>query len=67
MKKCPSRVILLCRPMTAITKKKEKNYWTPLWVLKKYWSILNSFLGNKKMPNIPSLFENGEIVTDYSL
>ena len=25
---------------------------------KKYWSILNSFLENKKMPNIPALFEN---------
>ena len=33
---------------------------------KKYWSILNSFLGNKKMPTIPPLFENGEVVTDYS-
>ena len=33
---------------------------------KKYWSILNSFLGNKKMPTIPPLFENGEVVTDYA-
>ena len=32
---------------------------------KKYWSILNSFLGNKKMPTIPPLMENGEIITDY--
>ena len=27
---------------------------------KKYWSILNSFLGNKKIPIIPPLFDNGE-------
>ena len=33
---------------------------------KKYWSILNSFLGNKKMPIIPPLFENDEVITDYS-
>ena len=32
-------------------KKEGKNYLIPLWVQKKYWSILNSFLGNKKMPN----------------
>ena len=32
---------------------------------KKYWSILNTFLGKKKMPTIPPLFDNGEIVTDY--
>ena len=32
---------------------------------KKYWSILNSFLTNKKMPTIPPLFENGESVVDY--
>ena len=32
---------------------------------KRYWSILNSFLGNKRMPTIPPLSDNGEIVTDY--
>ena len=32
---------------------------------KKYWSILNSFLTNKKMPTIPPSFENGESVVDY--
>ena len=32
---------------------------------KKYWSILNSFLGKKKMPIIPPLLDNGELVTDY--
>ena len=32
---------------------------------KKYWSILNSFLGKSKLPIIPPLFDNGEIVTDY--
>ena len=30
--------------------------------LKKYWSIVNSFLTNKKMPTIPPLFENVESV-----
>ena len=32
---------------------------------KKYWSILNNFLTNKKMPTIPPLFENGESIVDY--
>ena len=32
---------------------------------KKYWSILNSFLGKSNLPIIPPLFENEEIVTDY--
>ena len=34
---------------------------------KMYWSILNSFLGNKKIPITPPppLSDNGEIVTDY--
>ena len=31
---------------------------------KKYWSILHSFLTNKKIPKIPPLFENGESVID---
>ena len=33
---------------------------------KKYCSILNTFLGKKKMPSLPPLFENGEIVSDYA-
>ena len=32
---------------------------------KKYWSILNSFLTNKKMSTLPPLFENGESDVDY--
>ena len=31
----------------------------------KYWSLLNSYLGRKKMPIIPNLFDNGETDTDY--
>ena len=43
----------------------EKKVSQSLFGSKKYWSILNSFLENKKMPNIPPLFENGEIINDY--
>ena len=31
-----------------------------------HWSILNTFLGKKKIPSISPLFENGVIVSDYA-
>ena len=33
----------------------------------KYWSIVNSFPGEKKMATIPPLLDNGEVVTTISL
>ena len=32
---------------------------------KMYWPILNSFLGKNKVPEMPPLFDNGDIVSDY--
>ena len=66
MKKCPSRVIFIVKAKDSYYKKEGKKLLDPPLGPKRYWSILNSFLGNKKMPNIPPLCENGEIVTDYS-
>ena len=31
----------------------------------KYWSLLNNFLNNKKMPLIPLLFHENKFVTDF--
>ena len=32
---------------------------------KAYWAILKSFVNGKKIPSIPPLFANGQIVTDF--
>ena len=32
---------------------------------KKYWSIINSFLGKSKLPIIPPLFENDDVICDF--
>ena len=37
----------------------------PLLAPKAYWSILNRFLGKKKIPLIPPLFLNGNFVSDF--
>ena len=34
---------------------------------KTYWSILNSFLYNKKIRAIPPLFVNGKFVSDFCI
>ena len=36
----------------------------PKTVLKTYWSIINKFLSNKKIPIIPPVLVNGELVSD---
>ena len=33
---------------------------------KTYWSILNHFLNNRKIPAIPPLLVNGDIITSFS-
>ena len=32
---------------------------------KAYWSVMNTFLNNKKMPNIPALNVNGKIISNF--
>ena len=48
-------------------KDEDKKLLEPSLGRKKYCSILNSFLGNKKIPTIPPLFDNGEIITQQLL
>ena len=38
----------------------------PLTALKTYWSILNRFLNNRKIPAIPPQIVNGDIITKFS-
>ena len=38
----------------------------PLTSPKTYWSILNRFLNNRKIPAIPPLLVNGDIITNFS-
>ena len=38
----------------------------PLTTPKMYWSILNRFLNNTRIPAIPTLFLNGDIITNFS-
>ena len=37
----------------------------PKIVPKTYWSIINKFLSNKKIPIIPPILVNGELVSDF--
>ena len=32
---------------------------------KTYWSIINKFLNNKKIPIIPPIFYEGELISDF--
>ena len=66
------RIIIMIETSNLIVRAKENNYKNegeklldPSLGPKKYWSILNDFLREGKMPIIPLLFDNGEIVTDY--
>ena len=38
----------------------------PLTAPKTYWSILNRFLNNRKIPVITPLLVNGDIITNFS-
>ena len=32
---------------------------------KTYWSIVNRYLNNKRIPNIPTVFFEGKIISDF--
>ena len=38
----------------------------PITAPKTYWTIINRFLDNKKIPAIPPLLVNGEIISNFS-
>ena len=38
----------------------------PIAALKTYWKVINRFLSNKKIPAIPPLLVNGEIISNFS-
>ena len=38
----------------------------PLRLRKTYWKILNGLLSNKKVPAIPPVLVNGEIISNFS-
>ena len=38
----------------------------PITAPKTYWKKINRFLSNKKMPAIPPLLVNGEIISNFS-
>ena len=45
--------------------KLSKKLDDPSTMPKAYWSILNTFLNNKKIPNIPPLNVNGKITSNF--
>ena len=47
------------------TNKLSKKLDDPSTMPKGYWSILNTFLNNKKAPNIPPLNVNGKIISNF--
>ena len=56
----------------SIEQSKEKYYTKlssrladPLTSPKTYWSILKTFLNNKKIPCIPPLFHENKFITDF--
>ena len=60
-----------CSTLTAIAKENsEKDGWKiryPFTASKAYWSILNSFLGKRKPPNIPPLRVNDFVFSDFTI
>ena len=47
------------------TNKLRKRLDDPSTMPKAYWSILNTLLNNKKIPNIPPLNVNGKIIFKF--
>ena len=63
---------LPCQLHLSIEELKEKYYTKlssrladPLTSPKTYWSILKTFLNNKKIPCIPPLFHENKFMTDF--
>ena len=44
----------------------SKKLSSPKAASKTYWKILNRFLSNKKIPSIPPLLVNGEMISNFS-
>ena len=44
----------------------SKKLSNPETAPKTYWKILNRFLSNKKIPSIPPLLVNGEMISNFS-
>ena len=44
----------------------SKKLSNPETASKTYWKILNRFLSNKKIPSIPPLLVNGEMISNFS-
>ena len=44
----------------------SKKLSNPETTPKTYWKILNRFLSNKKIPSIPPLLVNGEMISNFS-
>ena len=44
----------------------SKKLSNPETAPKRYWKILNRFLSNKKIPSIPPLLVNGEMISNFS-
>ena len=62
---------ILCETLITDSKNRyilnlSKRLNDPLTSSKTYWSTLNHFIGRGKMPIIPPLEVNGELVTDFS-
>ena len=47
------------------TRKLSMKLNDPSTMPKSYWSILNTFLNNKKIPNIPPLNINGKFISNF--
>ena len=43
----------------------NKKLNNPSTASKSYWSILNWFLNNKKIPGIPSIFHTNKVMSDF--
>ena len=78
--RCSNRIMLLLEEFKGLQyqlhisiKESKEKYYTklsnrlvnPLSSPKTYWSILKTFLNNKKIPCIPPFFHENKFVTDF--
>ena len=59
----PAEMILCARNEYVLRINKKLN--NPSTASKSYWSILNWFLNNKKIPGIPSIFHTNKVMSDF--